>query len=156
MALTGSRIPTPVKFAGIPSLGNRIPTNQSAAPSTGHVSQLSRNRLGLLLYSFAPTLRSSQHPRRNQSKQSRSGPTSSLLDTSVWTATSRGEDKGGCCEPTPSWHRAEGPNLSCHSWPESHHCHINGANTMVGGMPFKKLTDKRRTNRDQYKGTRPW
>lgn len=59
MALTGSRIPTPVKFAGILFLGKTIPTNPSAALNTGPVSQLSTSRLGLILFLFALTISSS-------------------------------------------------------------------------------------------------
>lgn len=94
-----------------PSRENRIPANQSAALNTGHVSQLRAHRLGLILFSFAPTPRSSQHPRRNQAVTEAGVVPPVAYWTSLYGLPLVGwKARGGCCEL---------PNLSCCSWAQA-------------------------------------
>lgn len=86
--------------------------------NTGRICQLNTNRLGLILFKLAPTPRSSQHPRRNQSV------TKVRVVTPVpyWTSLDchfLGGEWGGCCKLSSQschWHSMDGSNVSCHRW----------------------------------------
>lgn len=98
-----------------------IPANQSAALNTGHVSQLSTNRLGLILFLFVPTRRSSSHPRRNQSVTEAGVVPPVAYCTSLSGVPLLGwESNRDCRELAQSCHRysVQGTNF-CHGWAQA-------------------------------------
>lgn len=131
-----------------PSKENQTPGNQSAMLNTGHIGQLNTNRLGLILFMFAPTPRSSQQPRRSQSvaKVRVVAPVTCWISLDchfLWG------EWGGCYKLSPqSCHWQHGwvqraPNGSNGKLrPESHCCHVHRSRNTAGVIPLKKLAEE--------------